>query len=135
MDITIEVMLPIRGAADYSGLGNNHYPMLAVCGVHERLLTTPVVNMPRTGYVHVTGVPDDKFDKIKRVLEREWFDLGADGPVFRAKRVWAGIASRIPVNVANNLRVNRQITVTWTQFRNFLQNLQEQRDLTDADIA
>jgi hypothetical protein len=125
VDITICVMLPPRGSSDFNVPGNAHYPMLGVVAVYPYMDETAVVTAPHTGSVCVTGVPDDKYARIKEVLER-----GDDG----LKRIWAGVASRIPVNARNRLATDRKITVTWTQFRNFLRNLREQRDFTDADL-
>jgi hypothetical protein len=120
-------MLPTRGSSDFTEAGNANYPMLGIVGVFPYLLADDVViGAPRTGYVGVTGVPDDKFERIKEVLTRD--DVGF-------KRVWAGVASRIPVNARNRLVADRRITVTWTQFRNFIQNIKEQRDFSDADMA
>jgi hypothetical protein len=126
VDITICVMLPPRGSSDFTEAGNANYPMLGVVAVYPYMDETAEIAAPRTGSVHVTGVPDDKFERIKDVLTRS--DAGF-------KRVWAGVASRIPANARNRLATDRKITVTWTQFRNFLQNIKEQRDFGDADMA
>jgi hypothetical protein len=50
------------------------------------------------------------------------------------RRKWGGIASAIPANARNRLLTDRQITVTWTAFKNVLQNLIEQRQLADGDL-
>jgi hypothetical protein len=126
MDITVCVMLPTRGSSDFTEAGNNNYPMLGVVAVYPYMNDTVEISAPRTGYVHVTGVPDDKYQRIKNVLERQ--DEGF-------KRVWAGVASRIPVNARNRLVADRRITVTWTQFRNFLRNIREDRDFADSDMG
>lgn len=127
MDITICVMLPTRGSTDFGEAGNANYPMLGVVCVYPYLLDDAVeIGAQFTGYVGVTGVPDDKYERIKEVLARA--DVGF-------KRVWAGVASRIPVNTRNRLATDRKITVTWTQFRNFLRNLKEQRDFADTDMG
>jgi hypothetical protein len=129
-------MLPTRGSSDFTEAGNNDYPMLGVVAVYPYMNDAEEITAPRTGYVHVTGVPDNKYQRIKDVLERQYeVNIGAEGPVFFKKRVWAGVASRIPVNARNRLLADRKITVTWTQFRNFIQNIQEQRDFSDADMA
>jgi hypothetical protein len=130
MDITIEVMLPARGG-DWTQETHGSYRVLTVVDVYDHLKVTPVIGMPRTGYIHVTGVPDQRFARIKDVLLTPW----TVGTATVERRLWRGVASRVPANARNRLLADRQITVTWTQFRNFLQDLQEQRDLTDADIA
>jgi hypothetical protein len=129
VDITIEVMLPARGGS-WSDDGHNHYPMLGVVGVYDHMKVTDTVGMPRTGYVHVTGLPDEKFETIRARLEES--NEGADEKIW--KRRWAGVVSRIPFMALNRLMTDRQITVTWTQFRGFLQNIREQRDFADADM-
>jgi hypothetical protein len=126
MDISIEIMLPTRGSGDFSEAGNARYPMLGIVAVYDHLKATDAVGMPRTGYVHVTDVPDERFARIKRVLET----AGTNG----SKRAWAGVASRIPLNARNRIVADRQITVGWTAFRNFLRNLAEDRDFTDTDM-
>lgn len=125
MDITIEIMLPVRNASDVTIPGNPTYPLLGIVAVYDQLKVTNTVGMPVTGYVHVTGVPDAGFDKLKALLER----VGVS-----SKRAWAGVASRVPAGARNNLLTNRQITVTWTAFKGFLRNLDELRDFADADI-
>jgi hypothetical protein len=138
MDITIEVMLPPRGAADYSESAHPKWRVLAVVDVHWPMRETDVIGMPRTGYVHVTGMPfpvtwatktDDQIrKKLSEVFTREWTEGGE-------KREWAIAASAsIPAAARNALRTQRQITVTWTQLRAFLRNLRRDAPLDDLDL-
>lgn len=143
MDITIEVMLPTRGSADFTEAGNANYDTLGIVDVYPWLVgarmdtdgtvvrDTPV-GMPRTGFVYVTGVPDTAVARIQQVLTSPWFDE-TGGLV--AKRIWKGDQSLIPSAVKNRLATNRFISITWTQFKNFLRNVKEQRAFSDADVA
>lgn len=51
------------------------------------------------------------------------------------RREFAGIASLIPSGARQTLLNDRQITVTWTQFKNFVQNVKEARALVDEDLG
>ena len=137
MDLTVEVMLPSRGAADFSTSANPKYRVLAPVAVYWRK-DAPVVGMPRTGYIHVNDVP----------MPQAWADLTADEVMARInarlcafwseelgeRRLWCGDASLIGAAARNNLRTERQITVGWTAFKNVLRNLVELRALNDQDI-
>lgn len=194
MDLTIEVMLPPRGANDYTQSANERYRVLAPIAVYP-LKTVATVGMPRTGYVHVTGIPDRPawanltqeriIARISKVLCEEWHNpswepettyltgalmkpiskngfryrvilpgiSGSEQPIWPAlsgatvidgsvtwateineRRRWAGVASGIPANARNRLLNDRQITVTWTQFKNVLRHVIEQRQLADGDL-
>jgi hypothetical protein len=127
VDITVEVMLPVRGATDFTGKGNNYYPMLGVVEIYNHMKVTDVVGMPRTGYIHVLNVPELRFPLLKRVLRRK----GLNGK----KRSWAGLDSRLTALQKNRLLTNRQITMGWLAFRSLLRNLDEDRDLVEADVS
>jgi hypothetical protein len=137
MDITIEVMLPPRGAGDYSESAHPKWRVLSVVDVHYPMRVTDVIGMPRTGYVHVTGVPfmvtwatkteDQLRQKLSEVFTREWEGV--------EKREWAIAApASIPIGARNTLRTQRQITVTWTQLRAYLRNLRRDAPLDDLDL-
>jgi hypothetical protein len=140
MDLTVEVMLPPRGATDFTQSANERYRVLAPVAVYP-LKTPASVGLQRTGFVHVTGVPvraswanlttEQIMQRVNARLCEVWEN--ADG-TFRERRKWAGIAATIPQGTRNRLLSERQITVTWTQFKNFLQNLIEQRALADGDF-
>jgi hypothetical protein len=140
MDLTVEVMLPPRGANDYTQSANERYRVLAPVAVYP-LKTVATVGMQRTGYVHVTGVPERPSwanlttEQLMKKLNARLCDIwtNADGTM-KERRMWAGIASAIPANARNRLLTDRQITVTWTAFKNVLQNLIEQRQLADGDL-
>lgn len=125
MDCTIEIMLPHRDETDFSGVGNDNYPMLCIVTVYPDRKAPAVVGMQRTGYIHVTNLPDAKFAGIKESLEGAWTD--------NAKRVWAGLASRFSAQERADLLADRQIEMTWGQFRSKLRHLADERDFGDAD--
>jgi hypothetical protein len=140
MDLTVEVMLPPRGASNYDASANPRYRVLAPVAVYP-LKTVAEIGMQRTGYVHVTGVPErpawanltteQLMAKLNGKLCDIWHD--AQGNLVE-RRKWAGLASAIPANARNRLLQDRQITVTWTAFKNVMQHLIEQRQLADGDL-
>lgn len=144
MDLTIEVMLPPRGATDFSQSAHPKWRVLSIVAVYPRK-QVDVVGMPRTGYVHVTDIPeragwaaittDELMTRINRRLCAMWEDGATDrAPTVVEKRLWVGLGSLVPVNARNRLLTDRQITVTWTQFKNFIQNVRDQRALADSDL-
>ncbi len=140
MDLTVEVMLPQRGAANYSTSANPRYRVLAPVAVYQRKTVTEI-GMPRTGYVHVTGVPERPSwsglttEQIMRRLNGRLCEIwdDAEGNMVE-RRKWAGVAAAIPTNARNRLLQDRQITVTWTQFKAVMQHLIELRTLADGDF-
>jgi hypothetical protein len=126
MDFSIEVMLPERGAPDFTGTGNNGYPMLSVVAVYDHRKNPSAVGMQRTGYIHVTNAPDGKFDKIKNQLETIW--------VGSAKRAWSCVSSRLSAFDASALLASRQTEMPWGQFQALIRNNQENRDADAADF-
>ena len=137
MDITVEVMLPPRGAADYAESAHPKWRVLSVVDVYYPMKAVDVVGMPRTGYVHVTDAPmpaawqgwdnEQINQRLSAILTRAWEGV--------EKREWAALAASIPLAARNNLRINRQITVTWTQFKAALRNMRTSAQLADADLS
>jgi hypothetical protein len=136
VDLTIEVMLPPRGATDYSQEFHGSYRVLTIVAVYP-MKDVPVVGMPRTGYVHVTGVPTPAgwSALTNEEIQRRLNSRLCRGRLNGERRCWGGIAAAIPAGARNALRIDRQVTVTWTQFKNFLQQLDEARALTDDDLS
>jgi len=142
VDLTIEVMLPVRGAVGGAQTqpANPSWRLLAIVAVYP-MKTVPTVWMPFTGYVHVTGVPDlpawsgltteEIMRRINARLCRVWESVIG---VTLEKREFAAIAASIPVGARNTLLSERQLTVTWTQFKNYVQNVKEPRALNDTDL-
>lgn len=140
MDLTIEVMLPPRGAGDYSTSANTKWRVLAPVAVYP-LKTVATVGMQNTGYVHVTGVPTPQawaewseeriLQRINAILCEAWEDVDRTS---LERRIWAGDPANIPAGARNNLRTNRQITVTWTQFKPVFRHLVRDAVLSDADL-
>jgi hypothetical protein len=140
MDMTVEVMLPPRG----SGFGfelerNGRYMVLMPVAVYSRR-NLAVVNMPHTGYIHVTGVPDrisvQKANQVLCQLHEQELLIGEE-PLTQIieRRKWRADATTMPAALRNQFLANRQITVTFTQFRNAMKNLIEaNRNLTEEDF-
>ena len=141
MDITVEVMLPPRGAANYSTSANPRFRVLMPVHVYVPMKVVSEIGMPRTGYVHVTGVPERPAwaaltsEQIEQRINQRLCRLieDASGNVVE-RSAWAGVSASIQANARNRLLADRQITVTWTAFKNVLQNFIESRQLADEDL-
>lgn len=141
MDLTVEVMLPPRGAADYSQSAHPKWRVLSLVAVYP-LRTVEVVGMPRTGYIHVTGIPTppgwaalsmaEILQRINRILA-----TAVENELGEAveKRRWAGVASAMPAVIARKLLEDRQVTVTWSQFKGAVRNVLTAQNLSEADFA
>lgn len=141
MDLTIEVMLPPRGATDFHTSAHPRWRVLAIVAVYP-LKTVDVVGMPRTGYIHVTGVPmppawsglseDEVKLRINAKLAAVW---EAENGSEIERRLWCGLASMLSTKLRNDLLTDRQITVTWTQAKGAIRNVRDNRALADADMV
>lgn len=142
MDVTVEVMLPPRGAADYSQSAHSKWRVLAPVAVYYPRKVIAEIGMPRTGYVHVTDIPmpqgwalltaDEIQARLSNRLCAVWYQ--ADGLSSREKRIWCGDSAQIALAARNALRTNRQLTVTWTQFKQAIRNRVDDRALIDSDL-
>jgi hypothetical protein len=72
VDLTVEVMLPPRGADFSVEMGNNHYRVLSPVAVYIPRKFPDVVRLQHTGFLHVTGFPDNhpSFRQVNR-LDRQ----------------------------------------------------------------
>jgi hypothetical protein len=135
MDITIELLLPERGETDLSKDAHPRYKTFSVVEVYDHLKQTDVIGMARTGYIHVTGVPIERFVQLQRLLTKVWEIEHPDrGSAYVAHRRWFLQWQRMSLALRRDLRDDRQATVTWQQFRALLRDLKEDRDLRDADL-
>ena len=90
---------------------------------------------PRHLHIHITGIPF-AFAKIKAVLTRAHVDDDSvDEPVVRARRKWCIDAASIPVGARNALVADREITVPWTQVKNYIKRRLAQARTLDANLA
>jgi hypothetical protein len=142
MDITVEVMLPPRGATDYAQSGNVTWPLLGIVAVYPRR-TFEVIALPVTGYLHVNGVPEHPSWTLRGLTQAQLFQglnmvltdavTDAEGNLI-TRRNWTGQPTGIPNNLRSALLANRQVTLTWNQFRNLMRNFGEARALTGEDF-
>jgi hypothetical protein len=140
MDLTVEVMLPPRGASDYTVSANPKWLVLAPVAVYP-LKTVDVVGMPNTGYIHVTGIPEPDtwasltteqlMIKLNNVLCQLLED--AQGEIVQ-RRQWQGLSSSMSPPVRNKLLSDRQVTMSWNQFKSLMRHLVDVRNLTEADF-
>lgn len=142
MDITIAIMLPPRGDTDFSRSAHPRWQVLSIVTAYVPMATIDQVTHPTLGYVHVTGVPkpaawsDWSNERIqKKICDKITAVWEDENRQVLGKRFWCGDGSSIPAGAVSNLLTNRQITVTWTQFKNFCLNLKEaNRKLADQDL-
>lgn len=111
----------------------------------NHVLREPISN-PRFAFVHVRGVPDRPLSVVKeRLLATDtevgtfWDEEDQRNAVaiigyYRRKR-FNTVISSIPANVRNRLQADRQITVTWTQVKNYVKNLRADVPLSDNDLT
>lgn len=99
-----------------------------------------VISSPKFVFVHVRGVPDRPLAAVKERLLDSDMEIGTfEGErvvigYYRRKRFNAVLAD-IPTNIRNRLQSDRQITVTWTQVKNYIKNLRANAQLSDADLG
>jgi hypothetical protein len=149
MDFSVEVMLPPRGAADFSESANIRYRVLAPVAVYVPRKVTAVVAMPRTGYLHVAGFPDNhnSFRQVNRerrqrrlneVLCEFWEEpsLIEIEERFRLveRRTWRADPALLPPLIRNALLIARQAEITWSQCKALYQHQVRQAGLRDEDI-
>lgn len=109
----------------------------------EHLLREPIAN-PRFVFVHVRGVPDRPLERVKLLLCGRDVEIGSiPGPDglepaivgYYRRRRWGVVVSDIPAAIRNRLQSYRQITVTWTQVKNYLKNVRANTLITDSDLS
>jgi len=138
-------MLPARGAADYSQSAHPKWRVLAIVTVYYPVKATPVIGMQRTGYVHVTGIPmpagwavltanEIQARLARRLTKRYAADDDPRTPELE-KRLWCGDATLIAAGARNTLRTERQITVTWAQFKNAMRRRDTNAAMTDDEVG
>lgn len=98
-----------------------------------------VISDPRFVFVHVRGVPDRTLGRIKDTISTPDIEyvLVNGEPVsssYHRRRKFALLASSVPTAMRNRLMADRQITVTWTQAKNYVRHVRENRLITDADL-
>lgn len=103
-------------------------------------LMRDVISSPKFVFVHVRGVPDRPMAIVKERLLTWDVEVGTfDGEVsvigYYRRRRFSAVLANIPTNVRNRLQSDRQITVTWTQVKNYVKNLRANAALSDADLA
>ena len=129
-DISLEVMIdpatapPDREAMNYRrGEVVAGYPTSRVAEWNgTEYKANGGVGMPRTGYIHVRDVPANVAPKLRQVLTRDMYEIEGDGVTIKKlrRRLWRFVPSDIPANVMNRLLNDREITVTFTQLKNYV---------------
>ena len=71
-------------------------------------------------FIHVTGIPDFvPFEKIKNVLMSPSVSTITSEPEIIRRRRWR-LAGSVPQAIIDQLKANREITVTYTQAKNHI---------------
>lgn len=103
-------------------------------------LMRDVISTVKYVFVHVRNVPAQvTLDRARNRLLAEDIDVGTfEGEVviigyYRRKKFGVALAN-IPTNIRNRLLSDREITVTWTQVRNYIKHIRENRQLVDGDV-
>ena len=115
MDVTLCVMMPPRGSPDWSASAHALMPVLNIVCVWP-MQTIPSVDAERTGYIHITGIPDGfvTLAELQATLSESVFD--ADRKLVK-KRAWVADPNDLPPQKRNDLLADRQVTLTWVQAR------------------
>lgn len=114
-------MLPPRGDTTFDRSAHTKMPVLSPVCVYP-LQKIDEVTAPRTGYVHVTGCPDQVTpaklaERLCQAWEAEVF-VSLDRVVnYRAKRLWTGVVANLTLRQRADLLRDRQTTMTWAEFR------------------
>lgn len=99
-----------------------------------------IISSTKFIFVHVRNVPDRSLEAVREKLLDSDVEIGTftEGRAiigyYRRKRFNA-VLSSIPTNIRNRLQSDRQITVNWTQVKNYVKNLRANAQLTDTDLA
>lgn len=103
------------------------------------LMREPISN-PKFVFVHVRDVPAQvTLDRARdRLLgsdeEFGFFDGELTVLAYHRRKKFGAVLADIPANVRNRLQADRQITVTWTQVKNYIKHRRENRQLVDGDL-
>jgi hypothetical protein len=124
MDITVCVMLPPRGATDYTTSAHPKWRVLEPVSVTVTGDTSQPITAQRTGYIHVNNVPQTQLGVVAGRLCNQ-------GEIH--KKEWCGDSTMLPPPMRSQLLLDRQITLTWGQFKAFFSN--GSRAFSDEDIA
>jgi len=95
------------------------------------------ISTPRTGFIHITGVPDRPMETVRRRLTKVFRDRdnmlvqSPTGSIIK-QRAWRIPPSSVPATVRNRLQSQREITVTWAQVKSYAVNKIDGASLTDV---
>lgn len=139
MNLSFEVMLPPRGAEDYTQSANHKWKVLSVVAVYP-LKQVDEVGMPCTGYIHVTHMPEPKGwkklneDEKSRRLNAKFAGPWNDGDELIERRKVTGNAEVLTQLEQRVLLRDRQLTIPWSRFKVLMRNIAENRSVSDEDL-
>ena len=146
VDATVEIMLetgqPSYARGDIVDIyRTDKFTNITWNAGQSKYLTGGGVLMPKTGYVHVTGIPNDIFGRLKRRLTKDKFNPDVSGGVDphsggrQHKRRWRLVVSELATPVRDELLADREITRTWIQFKNKTKHKISGVYLADSHLA
>lgn len=135
MDITLQIMIkaPTHSLARNPAMEMRRFKDGDIIGVYLRSKVTksPSPNSP-LGFIHITGVPITALRKAKRLMEMQVNPF--DPSDIWKKRVWNIDPSTLPLAIKQTIKKNREITVSWTQVKNYLKNKVTNSLVKDNDL-
>lgn len=124
---TFSVVLPPRGE-NWGRTRTGEHRVGGIIVVHPYRGEIEEVTAERIGLIHVTDVPDgvDR-ENAKVSMESPWMD--------NESRAWWVDPQMLPTKVRGSLLSDRQVSVSWVEFRAALRNLPELRGATAEDFS
>jgi hypothetical protein len=95
---------------------------------------------PEFIYIHVRDVPAQiTLERAReKLLERDeefgFFDGEMTVLAYHRRKKFGAVLADIPTAARNRLQSDRQITVTWTQVKNYIKHRRQNRQLADGDL-
>jgi hypothetical protein len=123
---TVEIMLPPRGG-DWTPEMVGTWRVGTVVAVYVPVKQPSTIAMPRTGYVHVTGIPDAiSPQRLAKILTEPWAG--------QERRIWRVNVAAMTEPGKTALLVDRQIETTWARLKQLSHHMVEDRQATDTDF-
>lgn len=91
-----------------------------------------IIGNPRIGFIHIREMPASNARKMNFLLG-ETNEL-PNGHVI-SRRLWRVRRGSLPPAARDKLLTNKELTVSWAQFKSFTQLDSNNRNLTDADVT
>jgi len=100
-----------------------------------------IITGDRFCFIHVQNIPDRPISQLREKLLAADVSVGVDDDgkplitAYHRRKKWGAIVSNIPAAIRNRLISDKQITITWTQAKNYIENVRSGAKLTDQDVV